>query len=474
MQVALQRKKIVFKRTIVIRLKPTGKQEAFLKEWSENCAVLWNMINYKRRSEFFETGRVNLAEDKTLYDALKHLVGSATAQQVMRKNSEAWRSFLALRKKLKEGKLPANIKKVSPPRYWKDRETGERNGIIIVRRDLYSLSSKYLVIRAAPRALLKKFGLKSPIRIRWSCRPQWSGKFGRLEIVYDVVSGKWYAHISVEVVKYVDDPSHQSNFASIDLGVKNLAAVYYSTGDVELYKGSTLLADFFHLKHVLSAYQSSLNRSGFRISKRLRRIYRRYRRRFKHAVKAMVKDIIEKAKQRSVGTIYIGYPKHIRDRVNGGHRSNSLVHNFWSFKFVLDWSRVKAVEYGIEVVFVGEAYTSVTCPRCGYFHASNRRCRGFFGCSNCGFVANADCVGAFNIARFNGCELPLAHLGELSSPASLVWDRHRWRLYRRSNNPESGPHGVGWIGVTGFGRPVAPPFIGAQRIPRFIGGSRSI
>jgi len=123
MQVALQRKKIVFKRTILIRLKTTEKQETFLREWSENCAVLWNMVNYKGRSEFFETGRVNLAEDKTLYFVFKHLVGSATAQQIMRKNSESWKGFLALRKKLREGKPPANIKKVSPPRYWKDRET---------------------------------------------------------------------------------------------------------------------------------------------------------------------------------------------------------------------------------------------------------------------------------------------------------------------------------------------------------------
>ncbi|MGQ4891902.1 MAG: RNA-guided endonuclease InsQ/TnpB family protein [Candidatus Njordarchaeia archaeon] len=465
MQTALQRRKIVFKRTIVIRLKPTANQEAFLREWSENCAVLWNMINYKRRREFFEKGRVDLSEDKDLYDAFKRLVGSATAQQIMRKNSEAWKSFLALKKKLWKGKLPKSIKRVSPPRYWKDRVTGRRNGIIIVRRDLYSLSSKSLVIRAAPRDLLRKFGLKSPIGIRWSGRPRWSGKFGRLEIVYDVVSGKWYAHISVEVVKH-DDPPHQPNFASIDLGVKNLAAVYYSSGDVEVYKGSTLLADFFHLKRVLSAYQSALNRSGSRISRRLRMIFRRYRRRFRHAVKAMVKDILEKAKDRGVGVIYIGYPKHIRDRVNGGRKSNSLVHNFWSFKFILDWFRVKAVEYGVKIVFVGEAYTSVTCPRCGYSSPFNRKHRGLFKCVKCGFVANADTVGAFNMAKLNGSESTLSGHGRLSSPTPLIWNRHMWKPYRRNDNPESSPHGVGWIGVTGLGHLEAPPFIGAQRIPR--------
>ena len=33
------------------------------------------------------------------------------------------------------------------------------------------------------------------------------------------------------------------------------------------------------------------------------------------------------------------------------------------------------------------------------------------------------------------------------------------------NNSESRPRGARWIEVTGFGRPEAPPFIGAQRTP---------
>ncbi len=174
---------------------------------------------------------MDLEEDKELYEAFKPFVGSATAQQIMRKNSEAWRSFLSLKKKLREGKLPSNIRKVSPPRYWKDREGGERRLIIVVRRDMYTFSSKYIRVKAAPRKLLNRYGLRSPIAIRWSGSPRWRGKLGRMEIVYDSLSGKWYAHISVEVETYLDDPPHQPNTASIDLGVKNLAAVYYSSGE---------------------------------------------------------------------------------------------------------------------------------------------------------------------------------------------------------------------------------------------------
>ncbi|MGQ4892937.1 MAG: hypothetical protein ACP6IP_10730, partial [Candidatus Njordarchaeia archaeon] len=91
--------------------------------------------------------------------------------------------------------------------------------------------------------------------------------------------------------------------------------------------------------------------------------------------------------------------------------------------------------------------------------------RGLFKCVKCGFVANADTVGAFNMAKLNGGELTLSGHGRLSSPTPLIWNRHMWKPYRRNDNPEPSPHGVGWIGVTGLGHPVAPPFIGAQRIP---------
>ena len=186
----------------------------------------------------------------------------------------------------------------------------------------------------------------------------------------------------------------------------------------------------------------------------------------------MVKNILGKARERGVGTIYIGYPKQIRDRVSGGRKSNSMVNNFWSFKFVLDWFLVKSVEYGIKVVFVDEAYTSVTCPKCGYSSRDNRRFRGLFKCVKCSFVGNADSVGAFNIADFNGGERPLLGVEGLASLIALVWDRHRWQV-KGTDNLESSPRGAGWIGVTGFGRPKAPPFIGAQRIPTFSVGSRS-
>jgi hypothetical protein len=41
------------------------------------------------------------------------LIGSATAQQIINKNNEAWKSFLALKKLEAEGKLPEHIRAVN-------------------------------------------------------------------------------------------------------------------------------------------------------------------------------------------------------------------------------------------------------------------------------------------------------------------------------------------------------------------------
>ena len=51
----------------------------------------------------------------------------------------------------------------------------------------------------------------------------------------------------------------------------------------------------------------------------------------------------------------------------------------------------------IKVVTVRPAYTSQTCPRC-QFRSPLNRLLDTFKCQKCGYVANADYVGALNIA----------------------------------------------------------------------------
>jgi putative transposase len=102
------------------------------------------------------------------------------AQEVIRKNGEAWKAFFEL--------LKLN---------WKDRFTGRKEMHIFIRSDRYHLepideNGGYLV--------LEDFGL----RIRYAGRIKWKGKQGRLEIVY--VNGKWFAYVPIDVGRELPKP----------------------------------------------------------------------------------------------------------------------------------------------------------------------------------------------------------------------------------------------------------------------------
>lgn len=62
-----------------------------LFELLDASAALWNQITYHRRQAFFDDKSVWQASNPS--DRYKDVLGSATAQQIPRKNSEAWRSF---------------------------------------------------------------------------------------------------------------------------------------------------------------------------------------------------------------------------------------------------------------------------------------------------------------------------------------------------------------------------------------------
>ena len=135
--------------------------------------------------------------------------------------------------------------------------------------------------------------------------------------------------------------------------------------------------------------------NGAKTSRRLRRLYRIRRRRFRHAVNAMVKTIIEDAHQLGVSKIILGDLRGIRMNNNHNGKMNSMIHNFWSFRYTVQKFKDKAEEYGIIVAEVDERETSTTCPRC----ESDRTVKQgrLFRCLSCGVEVHRDVVGALNI-----------------------------------------------------------------------------
>lgn len=221
---------------------------------------------------------------------------------------------------------------------------------------------------------------------------RWKGKQGRLEIIYDELSESWYAFQPVEV-----EPLRQpigNTRAYCDLGVRVLIMVEID-GEIIGYDGNPLLSDWWYWTKKIAEYQSELNENGKHTSKKLRKLYRKRKRRFRHAVSTIVKRFVGVYYDKGVSEIVMGDLTNIRKNNSKGKKANSMVHNFWSHRYLAQRIKEKAEEYGIRVVEVDESYTSSVCPRCGLRNVVKRK--RLFKCLSCGLEAHRDAIGCVNI-----------------------------------------------------------------------------
>jgi len=363
-----------------------------------------------------------------LYNSFKKILGSAVTQEIIRKNDEAWRSFFKLMKMIREHRLPQNIKKVRPPGYWKDRNSGRKRLMTVLRCDTYKIivenGKRYLII------LPRRLGLK--IRVAGSFR--WHGKQGRLEIYYDELTGRWYGHQSVTVnirPKHTIPPRR----AFVDLGVINIITSWIE-GDIQpiAFSGRPLLADWYYWSNKISYYQSIAKKvNGKDATRRIKKLYRKRKRRFRDRISKIVRKFIDICISKNVSEIVCGDLRGIRDNCgkgSGSRERNKIINNFWSHRYIVERLRTSAENYGIRLRLIDESNTSSICPICG---AKGRRMyRGLFYCKRCGKKMNADVVGALNIARKCGVKIPST---VKLHPKSI---KIREILIQRNNNPDEG------------------------------------
>ncbi|EZQ11263.1 transposase [Candidatus Acidianus copahuensis] len=249
------------KRTITVELIPTKEQEE-LKDLGDLCSKLWNQVNYERKRQFFngEHGVDIKGTYNKWYNEYKDMIGTITAQQVLNKNNEAWRSFFSLLRAKKKLLLPFT-KKVNPPGYWKDRK--ERKLIIVLRKDQYKIDEEKQEIE------LRHLGKFKDLAIRYNGEIYYRGEHGRLEIIYNPVLHKWYAHITLKASeklnrktgKWIKVPlTPKGNLVGgIDIGINNLFAVYVSDGTQMLIKTRVLKSISYYFMKLISMKQKLKN-----------------------------------------------------------------------------------------------------------------------------------------------------------------------------------------------------------------------
>ncbi len=308
------------------------------------------------------------------------------------------------------------------------KEGGRRKPLIILRNDQYKIEGNKLILKG-----LGKFG---KLEIQFKGRIHLKGKQGRLEIIYDDVKRKWSAKISLTVSQkltkegWFEVPRKPLGnlSAGIDLGVNNLMAVYVENGESFLVSGRPIKAIDFYFQRKIAVYQSKLNKSGAKTSRKFKRMHEKAKLQARHYINTAVRQTVEKLYNLGVSRIVVGYPKGIAKKPNKGRKQNFLLSHVWRFNYVIKRLKEVSEEYGIAVMVVNEAFTSKTCPVCGKPHEGARFVRGLFECPATGLVFNADLVGAFNILK-KVAKTITPNLGGLYAQ-------------RRGNWPKTGPEGL--------------------------------
>ncbi len=240
--------------------------------------------------------------------------------------------------------------------------------------------------------------LPKGLRIRITGEIKWKGKQGRLEIFYDDLMGRWYAYQSVEV----NQPSATSlsgRRAFVDLGVVNILTAWIEGERLPIsFSGKSLLADWWYWTKKIAQYQSTAMKVNKRYTtKRIRKYYRKRQLRFRHAINTIVFKFVKLCHERGVSEIVVGDVKGIRQNNDKGNKANAMIHNFWSFRYIVERLKTTAENFGIKVKLVKENHTSSVCPFCGT--KGKRITRGLFYCPKCNQIMNADVVGCLNIAK---------------------------------------------------------------------------
>jgi len=410
-------------RTNTFEVAPQTNQDTnILRRILDASASLWNEVNYERRQRFFDDE--DIWESKEFYDRYVGVLGGATAQTIIRRNSDAWKSFFALCGNPNENP--------SPPGYWGNEDEG-RDLRTYVRNDAYSLQwgeRSRLQIRIG-LDLKEEYGLGYYERLSLEARgePHWEGDSGRLVITYDDLTDTFTGSQSVTVSEDQQESPLSQHTAAVDLGINTLAACTTTTGQQYRYTGKGLFEQFRETTEHIGDLRSKLpdDQSS---SRRIKRLYRKRTQRRDHATDTLIRNLVSRIHQEGIDTVVVG-------DLSGGFDAkwtavvNEMVHNFWAYRKFINQLEAVCEEYGIEVVIHSEADTSQSCPDCGSTDTTTRH-QETLTCV-CGFDGHADLAASRNLLN-RATEKSIA--GPTARPMRFQWDNHQWRSTRdASENP---------------------------------------
>ena len=236
--------------------------------------------------------------------------------------------------------------------------------------------------------------------------PQWEkygeqvAKFNQIRLIPE------RDKVKVEIV-YDKDLSvsdvDKSNFASIDLGIDNLATMVTSYG-CTIWSGKHLKSYNRHFNKELARLQSVKDLQGIkRSTKRIIALYGQRDKHFEDVFHKVSRQIVDVLIEKKIGTLAVGYNVGWKQKADMGKRNNQKFVQL-PFARLTSYLSYKCKLAGIDFIEHEESYTSKcdalaledVCKHDSYL--GKRVKRGLFR-SSIGKIINADQNGALNILR---------------------------------------------------------------------------
>jgi putative transposase len=409
-----------------VLIKSDQDTQAVIEYLCSESAKLSNCGIYYSRQLYFKTGRIpNRAElHKVLGTENQNLHYKAfysdTAQQILTGVAESFKSFLGLLKGIKKGTVTQHPKL---PGY-------RQSGMALVTFTGRSAKLKDGMLRFPLGSKVKAwFGLDSfflpmPSNLDFKAIREYrilprNGCF-YLELVYKTEN----IQTNVDTAKCL----------AIDHGIDNWLTCISNIG-------TSFIIDGKHLKSINQGYNKRVaflmeGKANGYWSKRLAGLTERRNRQMRDATNKAAKKVIQHCLDNQIGTVVFGWNKGQKECANMGKKTNQ--------KFVqIPTGRLKdriaqlCEQYGIKFIETEESYSSKASfvdhdflPTFGEkpegWKASGKRVKRGLYSSAQGWLINADCNGAANIARkvaiMLGLDLSGISRGDLSAPLRLkLW-----------------------------------------------------
>ena len=195
-----------------------------------------------------------------------------------------------------------------------------------------------------------------------------------------------------------------TKFASIDLGVDNIATAIFDKNETLIYNGKPIKSVNQFANKLIAKYKSELEKiNKKKLSKRIRKIYSKRNVRMEDYFHKLSRRIVNKTIKYKIGTIVVGYNKGWKDSINIGKRNNQTFVQI-PFDSLLQKLEYKCKQYGINLIIQEESYTS-KCDALAMEsiekhkeYMGKRVKRGLYQSSTRKLI-NADLNGALNILR---------------------------------------------------------------------------